>query len=80
MSVSEIQRELSQLSDSDQRKLMAWMVRRFPLRRVEELIAKAEREAREETWNPTPPAAGNIPQGEDLEQALRRIESLGIHR
>ena len=80
MSVEQIQREVSRLPVTERRKLAAWMLAEFPLRSVDELVARAETEARRGLWTPQPPTPDNIPTGIALAAAVRRATAAGITR
>jgi hypothetical protein len=56
----------------------ALLLAKYPPRSVEELVSRAEKEARQGKWVPMPPTADNIPTGEALAQALRRAKKLEI--
>ena len=78
MSVEQIQREVSQLSEGERRKLAAWMLAEFPPRSVNELLARAEAQAQRGEWTPQPPKPDNIPTGAALAAAVRRARAAGI--
>ena len=78
MSVEQIQREVSRLPATERRKLAAWIVAEYPLRSVDDLVARAEGEARRGVWTPQPPTPDNIPSGAALDAALRRATAAGI--
>jgi len=80
MSVEQIQREVSRLPATERRKLAAWMLAEFPPRSVDELVARAETDARRGIWTPPPPTPDNIPTGAALDAALRRATAAGIAR
>jgi hypothetical protein len=76
--VKDIQREVDLLTAAERQALTAWMVERYPLRFVEDLVSHAETEARQGKWTPTPPSAENIPTGQALAKAVQRAKALGI--
>jgi len=80
MTMAKILEEVGQLPASERRELAALIVAKYPPRSVEELVSRAEREAQQGKWVPTPPTADNIPTGEALAQALGRAKKLGIAR
>lgn len=80
MSVEQIQREVSRLPEAERRKLSAWMFAQFPPRSLDELVARAEQEAKRGEWTPRPPEPDNIPAGPALDAALRRAKAAGIVR
>ena len=80
MTVAKILKDVGQLPASERREVAALLVAKYPPRSVEELVSRAEKEARQGKWVPTPPTADNIPTGEALAQALRRAKKLGIAR
>ena len=78
MSLEQIQGEVERLPESERRKLAAWMLAQFPPRSVEDLVSRAEREARRGEWMPQPPVPDNIPSGPSLQAAVRRAKAAGI--
>ena len=54
------------------------MVSRYPLLRVEQLLAYATTLADSGEWTPTPPTDDNHPKGKILERALRVAEKLDL--
>ena len=80
MSLDQIQSEVSRLSQTDRGKLVAWMLATYPPRSVDDLVARAEGQARRGQWTPKPPDADNIPKGADLHAAVRRAKAAGVIR
>ena len=80
MSVEQIQREVSGLPEAERRKLVAWIFAEFPPRSVDELVARAEDQAKRGEWTPQPPTADNLPTGAVLDAALRCAKAAGIAR
>ena len=80
MSVEQIQLEVSRLPESERRKLAAWMFAQFPPRSVDDLVARAEAQAKRGEWTPQPPTPDNIPTGAALDAALHRAKAAGIVR
>jgi hypothetical protein len=78
MSVEQIQREVIRLPAAERRRLAAWMLTEFPPRSVDELVARAEAEARSGVWTPLPPTPDNFPTGVALDAALRRAKVAGF--
>ena len=76
----QILEEVGLLPASERWELAALIVAKYPLRTVEELVSRAEGEARAGKWVPTPPTADNIPTGDALTQGLLRAKKLGIAR
>ena len=61
MSLSEIQRAVDVLPPDERVRLTAWMVSRYPLLRVEQLVAQGAALVDRGEWTPTPPADENQP-------------------
>jgi len=80
MSIEQIQREVGQLTDAERQQLSAWILATYPPRSVENLVSRAEQQARRGEWTPLPPSDDNFPTGEALGQALKRVKSLGLGR
>jgi hypothetical protein len=80
VSVEQIQREVRELPEAERRKLAAWMFAQFSPRSVNELVARAEDQARRGEWIPQPPTSDNIPTGAALAAAVRRARAAGITR
>lgn len=78
MTVAKILKDVGQLPASERREVAALLVAKYPPRSVEQLVSRAEKEARQDKWVPMPPTADNIPTGEALAQALRRAKKLEI--
>ena len=78
MSVEQIQAEVSRLPEVERKKLTAWLLAQFPPRSVNELVGRAEEQARRGEWVPLPPAEDNISKGEALAEAIRRAKALGL--
>jgi hypothetical protein len=80
VSVEQIQREVSQLPEADRRKLAAWMLTQLSPRSVDDLVARAEADAKRGVWSPQPPTPDNIPTGPALAAAVRRAKAAGLAR
>ena len=78
MSLAEIQRAVDSLSADERLRLTAWMVSRYPLLRVEQLMAHATRMTDTGEWIPDPPTDDNRPTGKILEHAQRTAERLNL--
>ena len=78
MSLSEIQRAVSTLPAEERLRLTAWMVSRYPLLRVEQLMANASTLVDNGEWALTPPTDDNWPTGGALEHASRIAEQLDL--
>lgn len=78
MSLTEIQRAVDSLPEDERLRLTAWMVTRYPLLKVERLIARAATLIDNGEWDPTPPTDDNAPKGKVLEHALRVAEQLDL--
>ena len=80
MSLTEIQRAVENLPTDERLRLTAWMVSRYPLLSVEQLMAHAARLVDGGKWTPDPPTDDNAPRGKVLERALRVAERLDLDR
>ncbi len=78
MSLSEIQQAVENLPKDERFRLTAWMVARYPLLRVEELMAHATALVESGQWVPSAPSEDNRPQGKVLDRALRVAEELDL--
>ena len=78
MSLAEIQRAVDTLPFDERRRLTAWMVTRYPLLRVDQLMAHAAALIDRGEWAPTPPTEENYPKGKVLEDALRLAAQLDL--
>ena len=78
MSLSEIQRAVDTLPADERLRLTAWMVSRYPLLRVEQLMASAAKLVDDGEWAPSPPTDDNRPKGKILDHALRVAEELDL--
>ena len=74
MSLNEIQRAVENLPKDERVRLTAWMVSRYPLLRVEGLIAHAAELIESGQWVPVAPSEDNRPKGKMLDRALRIAE------
>jgi hypothetical protein len=71
MSLAEIQRAVDTLPADERLRLTAWMVSRYPLLTVEQLMAHATTLIDRGEWVPTPPTEDDGPKGKVLEHALK---------
>lgn len=78
MRLSEIQRAVDTLPAEERLRLTAWMVSRYPLLSVEQLMASAARLIESREWAATPPTDENGPKGGALERALRIAEEFDL--
>lgn len=78
MGLTEIQRAVDTLPAAERLRLTAWMVSRYPLLRVEQLMAHATTLVESGEWKPAPPTDDNRPKGEVLEHALRVAKQLDL--
>ena len=78
MSLLEIQEAVASLQPDERARLTAWMVSRYPVLNVEQLIEDATTLVDRGEWAPTPPTDDNRPQGKVLEHALRVAEHLAL--
>lgn len=76
MSLNEIQQAVENLPNDERVRLTAWMVSRYPLLRVEELMARATALVATGPWVPDVPSDDNRPKGKTLDHALRIAEDL----
>jgi hypothetical protein len=80
MSLAEIQRAVDSLPADERLRLTAWMVSRYPLLRVEQLMAHATRMKDSGEWTPAPLTDDNRPKGKILEHAQRTAERLNLKK
>ena len=78
MSLAEIQRAVDSLPVDERLRLTVWMVSRYPLLTVEQLMAHATRMIDTGEWTPAPPTDDNRPKGKILEHAQRTAERLNL--
>lgn len=78
MSLREIQQAVDTLPGDERLRLTAWMVSRYPLLRVEHLMASAAQLVDRGEWVPLPPTDENRPQGKILDHALRVAEEFDL--
>jgi hypothetical protein len=80
MSLAEIQRAVAELPADERQRLTAWIFSKYPILRVEDLMARAEQLVRENKWHPNPPTVDNSPRGKVLEHALRTTKQLNLDK
>ncbi len=78
MSLTEIQRAVDTLPPAERARLVAWMVSRYPVLNVEQLMGHAADLVARGEWAPSPPTDENRPQGKILERALRVADQLDL--
>jgi hypothetical protein len=78
MSLSEIQRAVDTLAPDERLRLTAWMVARYPLLTVEQLMAHATALVDHSEWAPTPPTEENYPKGKVRDRTLRLAAELDL--
>ena len=78
MSLTEIQRAVDTLQPDERARLTAWMVSRYPILNVEQLMAHAGTLIDRGEWTPLPPTDENSPRGKILGHALRVAERLDL--
>jgi hypothetical protein len=78
MSLAEIQRAVDTLPADERLRLTAWMVSRYPLLTVEQLMDHAAKLVNSGEWTPAPPNDDSRPKGKVLEHALRAAEQLNL--
>jgi hypothetical protein len=78
MSLSQIQRAVCKLEDSERKRLTAWLLSEFPVLRLEDLMARASQAVERGDWQPLPPGSENIPKGKTLQHALQTAAEIGL--
>ncbi len=78
MSLLEIQEAVATLAPDERTRLTAWMVTRYPVLNVEQLLGHATTLVDRGEWSPTPPTEENRPKGKVLEHALRVAKQLEL--
>lgn len=74
MSTAEIKQAIEAMPEEKRARLAAWMVSRYPVLKVEQLMERAAGLVARGEWTPTPPTPENRPQGPTLDHALRVAE------
>jgi len=78
MSLTEIQQAVETLPADERARLTAWIVSRYPLLKVEPLMASAAKLAHSGDWAVSPPTDENQPKGKILAHATRVAEKLDL--
>jgi hypothetical protein len=78
--LTEIQQAVDSLPADERLRLTAWMVSRYPLLTVEQLMAHATRMTGTGEWTPAPPTDDNRPKRKILEHARRTAERLNFRK
>ena len=78
MSLIEIQQAVESLSPEERLRLTAWMVSRYPVLKVEQLMTRATTLVDSGEWVPSAPSEDNRPKGKMLDHALRVAEELDL--
>lgn len=78
MSLTDIQRAVDTLPPDERARLVAWIVSRYPVLKVEQLMGHAADLVAQGEWTPSPPTDANRPQGKNLEGALRMAKQLDL--
>ena len=78
MSLIEIQQAVESLSPEERLRLTAWMVSRYPVLKVEQLMTGATTLVDSGEWVPSAPLEDNRPKGKMLDHALRVAEELDL--
>jgi len=78
MSVQEVKAAVEAMDPSERRSLTAWMLRRYPPLRIEDLMDFARRQMKSGQWMPSPPDEENIPSGEARIHAADTVRRLGL--
>lgn len=78
MSLTEIQRAVDTLPPVERARLVAWIISRYPVLNVEQLMGHAAELVAHAEWAPNPPTDENRPQGKILQHALRVAEQLDL--
>lgn len=80
MSLTEIQKAVESLPTDERVPLTAWMVSRYPVLNVDQLMARATGLVERGQWTPSAPTEDNRPQGRTLDRALRVAEDLDLNK
>ena len=78
MSTAEIKQAIEAMDQDERVRLTAWMVSRYPLLKVEHLMAAASKLVESGEWVPAPPTEDNCPRDTTLERAARVAEELDL--
>lgn len=80
MSTAEIKQAIEAMTEDERARLTAWMVSRYPVLKVEQLMERAAGLVTRGEWAPTPPTPENRPQGKMLDHALRVAEEHDLNK
>lgn len=80
MSLTEIQKAVESLPSDERKRLAAWIIARYPVLNVADLMSHAQRMVDSGEWQPAPPSHDNIPKGRALSHALETAKGLGLGR
>ena len=80
MSTAEIKQAIDAMTADERVRLTAWMVSRYPLLNVEQLMEYAAGLAARGEWSPAPPTEENRPKGKLLDHALRVAEGWDLDK
>ncbi len=80
MSTAEIKRAIEAMTEDERARLTAWMVSRYPVLKVEQLMGRAAGLVARGEWGPTAPTRENRPQGKMLDHALRVAEERDLDK
>ncbi len=80
MSTAEIKQAIEAMPDDERARLTVWIVARYPVLRVEQLMGRAAGLVARGEWAPTPPTDDNRPKGKLLDHALRVAEGRDLDK
>ena len=78
MSLAEIQRAVDTLPPDERARLVAWMVSRYPVLNVEQLMGHAADLVARGEWTPSPPTDANRSGAEGGRRRLRARTEVGF--
>ena len=76
MSTAEIKQAIEAMTEDERVRLTAWIVSRYPLLNVEQLMGQAAGLVARGEWAPTPPTEENRPKGKTFDHAMKVAEGL----
>ena len=80
MSITEIQSAVEALVPEERKRLTAWMVSKYPIRSVEQLMCHAAELVKEGKWAPSPPTDDHRPGDKAAAHARQVAERLDLDR
>lgn len=80
MSITEIQNAVDALAPEERKRLTAWMVSKYSIRSVEQLMRCATELVEAGTWTPSPPTNENRPGDKAAAHAREVAERLDLER